>query len=90
MPQVIIECTADINGSLQVQPLIYWKKGLGADFSKLQVNLLLSFHEDNKKVLNCIEITTIDVYQIDNTDFFPAHKLFAKKQWKGLGVRRMF
>ena len=24
------------------------------------------------------------------TYFFPAHKLFAKKQWKGLGVRRIF
>ena len=23
-------------------------------------------------------------------DFFPAHKLFAKKQWKGLGARRIF
>ena len=22
--------------------------------------------------------------------FFPGHKLFAKKQWKGLGVRRIF
>ena len=25
-----------------------------------------------------------------NEHFFPAHKLFAKKQWKGLGVRRIF
>ena len=23
-------------------------------------------------------------------NFFPPHKLFAKKQWKGLGARRIF
>ena len=29
-------------------------------------------------------------YNITKINFFPAHKLFAKKQWKGLGVRRIF
>ena len=31
-----------------------------------------------------------EVKYCDFRDFFPAHKLFAKKQWKELGARRIF
>ena len=35
------------------------------------------------------ELTTSGI-KVNSNDFFPAHKLFAKRQWKGLGVRRIF
>ena len=35
-------------------------------------------------------ISTFLNFSISYIVFFPAHKLFAKKQWEGLGAKRIF
>ena len=46
-------------------------------------------YSDDKQTNNYLKLFENEIIRIQNY-FFPAHKLFAKKQWKGLGAKRIF
>ena len=48
------------------------------------------FIKDKPVAIDKIATLLISKEYLHIFNFFPAHKLFAKKQWKGLGVRRIF
>ena len=81
-----------VNNNIQIKDLDKGILRVRYSNNRKLTNNLKDDYKISKRMVNAIKFNK-NIQKLSNNEkniYFPAHKLFAKRQWKGLGARRIF